>query len=101
MASGSREAEAPPGGEARRAGGVVRRVDELGRIVIPVEIRKRLGIRDRDPIEISVQGDSVVLTRPVDRCVFCSSLDDLTTFHDRAVCAGCRMLLRDDVVSAT
>ncbi|MDX6495304.1 MAG: AbrB family transcriptional regulator, transcriptional pleiotropic regulator of transition state, partial [Gaiellales bacterium] len=70
MASGSREAEALTGGPAGRAGGVVRRVDELGRIVIRVEIRKRFGIRDRDPLEISVQGDSVVLTRPIGHCVF-------------------------------
>jgi transcriptional pleiotropic regulator of transition state genes len=93
MASGSREAEV-------RAGGVVRRVDELGRIVIPVEIRKRFGIRDRDPLEISVQGDSVVLTRPVGRCVFCSSVENLTEFRDRSICASCLTLLRDDVVSA-
>jgi transcriptional pleiotropic regulator of transition state genes len=94
MASGSREAEV-------RAGGVVRRVDELGRIVIPVEIRKRFGIRDRDPLEISIQGDSVVLTRPIDRCVFCSSLDELTAFHERSICAACISHLRGEVVSAT
>jgi AbrB family transcriptional regulator, transcriptional pleiotropic regulator of transition state genes len=99
MASGSREAEPAPGGEAR-AGGVVRRIDELGRIVIPVEIRKRFGIRDRDPLEISVQGDSVVLTRPIDRCVFCSSLDDLTAFRERSICATCMSDLHGDVVSA-
>jgi AbrB family transcriptional regulator, transcriptional pleiotropic regulator of transition state genes len=101
MSSGSREAEAPTGGPPGPSGGVVRRVDELGRIVIPVEIRKRFGIRDRDPLEISVQGDSVVLTRPIDRCVFCSSLDDLTEFRERSVCADCLTLLRADVVSAT
>jgi AbrB family transcriptional regulator, transcriptional pleiotropic regulator of transition state genes len=99
MASGSTEAEARSGGPAGRGGGVVRRIDQLGRIVIPVEIRKRFGIHDRDSLEISVQGDSVVLTRPVDRCVFCSSTDDLTEFRQRAVCAGCLNLLRADVVS--
>jgi transcriptional pleiotropic regulator of transition state genes len=100
MASGTREAESATGGQAGRAGGVVRRIDELGRIVIPVEIRKRFGIRDRDPLEISVQGDSVVLTRPIDRCVFCSSLDDLTAFHERSICASCISDLRGEVVSA-
>ena len=101
MASGSREAEAPAGGLPGRAGGVVRRVDELGRIVIPVEIRKRFGIRDRDPLEISVQGDSVVLTRPIASCVFCSSAEKLTEFRERAICSSCLTLLRADVVSAT
>jgi AbrB family transcriptional regulator, transcriptional pleiotropic regulator of transition state genes len=101
MASGSRDAEAPTGGPDVRAGGVVRRVDELGRIVIPVEIRKRFGIRERDPLEISVQGDSVVLTRPIGRCVFCSSVDGLTEFRERSICASCLALLRADVISAT
>jgi AbrB family transcriptional regulator, transcriptional pleiotropic regulator of transition state genes len=54
-----------------RAGGVVRRVDELGRIVIPVEIRRRFGIDVRDPLEISVRGESIVLSKPHDACVFC------------------------------
>jgi len=80
---------------------VVRRVDELGRIVIPVEIRKRFGIHERDPLEISVQGDSVVLTRPIGCCVFCSSADDLTEFRERLICASCLTLLRADVISAT
>ena len=68
-----------------RAGGVVRRVDELGRIVIPVEIRKRFGIGDRDALEISVQGDAIVLSRPHDECVFCGSERNLRQFRDRAV----------------
>src|SRR2546427_2375753 len=101
MASRTREAEAPAGGPPGRAGGVVRRVDELGRIVIPVEIRKRFGIRERDPLEISVQGDSVVLTRPIGRRVFCSSVEDLTEFRERSICASCLTLLRADVISAT
>jgi AbrB family transcriptional regulator, transcriptional pleiotropic regulator of transition state genes len=101
MASRSSEAEAPTGAPPDRAGGVVRRVDELGRIVIPVEIRKRFGIRERDPLEISVQGDSVVLTRPIGRCVFCSSVEDLTEFRERSICASCLTLLRADVISAT
>ena len=101
MASRSRDAEAPTGGPPGLAGGVVRRVDELGRIVIPVEIRKRFGIHERDPLEISVQGDSVVLTRPIGRCVFCSSPDGLTEFRERSICASCLALLRADVISAT
>src|SRR5712691_878223 len=70
MASRSREAEAPTGGPPGPSGGVVRRVDELGRIVIPVEIRKRFGIVVHDPLEISVSGDSIVLGRPHTACVF-------------------------------
>jgi AbrB family transcriptional regulator, transcriptional pleiotropic regulator of transition state genes len=83
-----------------RAGGVVRRVDELGRIVIPVEIRKRFGIGDRDALEISVQGDAIVLSRPHDECVFCGSERNLRQFRDRALCGDCATVLSADVVSA-
>jgi AbrB family transcriptional regulator, transcriptional pleiotropic regulator of transition state genes len=87
--------------ETTRVGGVVRRVDELGRIVIPVEIRKRFGIHERDPLEITVQGDAVVLTRPRNACVFCAATENLTSFHDRSVCWPCRLELGGkDVVSA-
>jgi len=44
--------------------GIVRRIDELGRIVIPIEIRKRFGLTEKDPVEISVKGDSILLTKP-------------------------------------
>ena len=64
-----------------RAGGVVRRVDELGRIVIPVEIRRRFGIDVRDPLEISVRGETIVLSKPHDACVFCGRTGGLDEFH--------------------
>jgi AbrB family transcriptional regulator, transcriptional pleiotropic regulator of transition state genes len=82
------------------AGGVVRRVDELGRIVIPVEIRKRFEIAVRDPLEISVRGDEIVLSRPRDSCVFCGRTDNLDAFRGRQVCGDCRLGLAADVVSA-
>jgi transcriptional pleiotropic regulator of transition state genes len=78
----------------------VRRVDELGRIVIPVEIRKRFGIGDRDALEISVQGDTIVLSRPHDECVFCGAEHDLSKHRGRSVCSDCLAELRADVVSA-
>lgn len=86
---------------AKTESGVVRRVDELGRIVIPVEIRKRFGLSVRDPLEISVRGDSIVLSKPHDRCVFCGSQKTLSSFHGKQVCEACRSELTVDVVSAT
>ena len=68
---------------AGQTGGVVRRVDDLGRIVIPVEIRRRFGIEIRDPLEISVRGDTIVLSKPHDACVFCGGRRALQPFHDR------------------
>jgi len=92
----------PLSSSGHRVGGVVRRIDELGRIVIPVEIRKRFGIIDHDALEISVQGDAIVLERPRTECVFCGSQELLTEFRDRPVCADCMDELRgDDVVSAS
>lgn len=85
---------------ARTESGVVRRVDELGRIVIPVEIRKRFGLSVRDPLEISVRGDTIVLSKPHDRCVFCGSQKTLSAFHGKQVCERCRGELTADVVSA-
>src|SRR5438105_1883390 len=78
-----RSTEARPlSGSGHRVGGVVRRIDELGRIVIPVEIRKRFGITQHDALEISVQGDAIVLERPHTECVFCGSEELLTDFRD-------------------
>ena len=97
-----RSTEARPlSGSGQRVGGVVRRIDELGRIVIPVEIRKRFGITDHDALEISVQGTAIVLERPHTECVFCGSQEVLVEFRERPVCADCLEELRgDDVVSA-
>ena len=53
--------------------GIVRRVDELGRIVIPMELRRTFGIEIKDPLEIFVDGDSIVLSKYQSACVFCGS----------------------------
>lgn len=69
--------------------GIQRKVDDLGRVVIPAGIRRSLGIREGDVLEVSVQGDKVILSKRVDECVFCHSDRDLQTFRDKAVCASC------------
>ena len=69
--------------------GIVRNIDELGRIVIPIEIRKRLGLGEKDPLEISVKDDTILLARPRFRCVFCGSEAALREHRGRAVCASC------------
>lgn len=69
--------------------GIVRKVDELGRIVIPIEIRRGLSIEERDPLEIYVDGDSIVLKKSGEDCVFCGSTENLTSFEGKYVCAGC------------
>ena len=69
-----------------RAMGIIRRLDELGRVVIPVEMRRML---DRDTVEIAVDGDRIVLQKHTPRCVFCSRGDALVEYHNRRICASC------------
>lgn len=69
--------------------GVVRRVDELGRIVIPIELRNKLGIAEKDPLEIYVDGSNIVLKKLEINCIFCGSTKKLTEFGDKLVCNKC------------
>jgi transcriptional pleiotropic regulator of transition state genes len=69
--------------------GLPRKVDHLGRVVIPVEFRRLLGIVEGDEVEITMDGDRLVLVRVEPACVFCGSITDLRHFRDRWVCAGC------------
>jgi transcriptional pleiotropic regulator of transition state genes len=69
--------------------GIARRVDNLGRIVLPAELRRLFGISPGDAVDISVDGDAIVL-RKVDRaCAFCDGVTDLRTYRERTVCANC------------
>jgi transcriptional pleiotropic regulator of transition state genes len=74
--------------------GIVRRVDELGRIVIPMELRRTLGINVKDPISISVDGDMIILQKHADSCVFCGSEEDIKRFKDRPVCGKCMKAIK-------
>lgn len=72
-----------------KATGIVRKVDELGRIVLPIELRRTLGIEIKDPIEIFVDGDLIVLKKYEPACIFCGNAKDVTRIHDKNVCANC------------
>ena len=69
--------------------GVVRKIDELGRIVLPSELRRVFGIREGDELEISVDGEKVILEKRQDVCVFCSAEKPSIDFHGRSVCENC------------
>jgi transcriptional pleiotropic regulator of transition state genes len=69
--------------------GVVRKIDELGRIVLPSELRRVFGIHEGDELEISVEGEHIILNKRLDRCLFCSSDEALVTYKDRLVCGTC------------
>ena len=69
--------------------GIVRRVDELGRIVLPVELRRTMGILEKDMLEIFVEGSSIILKKYENTCIFCNSAEDIAVFHGKNVCPKC------------
>mgnify|MGYP005792504327 FL=1 len=69
--------------------GIVRKVDELGRVVIPIEIRNQFNIAEKDPIEIYVDGSSIVLKKYEPNCIFCGSTENLISYNDKLICENC------------
>ncbi len=69
--------------------GIVRKVDELGRVVIPIELRRNLGIDDRDGLEIFVEEDQIILKRYSPSCIFCSNAGNIIKFNEKNVCTNC------------
>ncbi len=69
--------------------GIVRKVDALGRIVLPIELRRILQIDEKDSIEIYVDGNSIMLKKYSDTCLFCGSKDDVTNFKEKKICKSC------------
>ncbi len=69
--------------------GIIRSIDELGRIVIPKEIRKKLGIASTDPVEIYVDGEKIILVKYEPNCCFCASAENVTEFKGKKVCRTC------------
>ncbi|MEG0832491.1 MAG: AbrB/MazE/SpoVT family DNA-binding domain-containing protein [Oscillospiraceae bacterium] len=76
--------------------GIVRDMDKLGRIVLPIELRRTLDIGDHDGVEIFTDGDSIVLRKHVPTCVFCGSEDELSVFGNKNVCKDCRKKLAEE-----
>lgn len=73
--------------------GIVRKVDELGRIVLPIEMRRTLDIAEKDTLEVYVEGDSIILRKYQDACVFCDSVREVVNFKGRCVCQDCIAML--------
>ena len=69
--------------------GVVRKVDELGRIVLPIEIRKVLDINQKDAIEIFTDDDKIILQKYQPACVFCNNASDVVYFNGKRICQSC------------
>ena len=69
--------------------GIVRKVDELGRIVLPIELRRTLDIAERDELEIFVENDQIVLRKYESTCLFCGNDRDLVSYSEKNVCRSC------------
>lgn len=69
--------------------GIIRKVDELGRIVLPIELRRTLDISERDNLEIYTDGQTIILKKYQPSCVFCNSDTDILQFNGKNICTGC------------
>ena len=69
--------------------GIVRKVDELGRVVIPIELRNQFQIAEKDPIEIFVDGSSIILKKYEKACLFCGNTKKLSNYKDKLICNKC------------
>jgi transcriptional pleiotropic regulator of transition state genes len=72
-----------------KATGVVRQVDELGRVVLPIELRRVLLIAEKDPLEIFVDDDQIILKKYQPGCIFCGSAGNTTKVKNKIVCRDC------------
>lgn len=70
--------------------GIVRKVDELGRVVLPIELRRTLDINPRDPLEIFIEGETVILKKYEPACIFCGQASDVELFKGKNICPDCK-----------
>lgn len=78
-----------------KATGIVRPIDELGRVVIPKELRKVFQIKNKDAMEIFVDQDMIVLKKYEPACIFCGETDGLILYEGRSVCSNCINLMKE------
>lgn len=69
--------------------GIVRKLDELGRVVIPIELRNKFNISERDPMEIYVDGTNIILRKYESNCIFCDTAKKLTEYKGKYICSNC------------
>lgn len=69
--------------------GIVRSLDDLGRIVLPIEMRRNLNIAERDALEIYIEGSNIILKKHETACIFCGTNNSLIEYKDKSICAAC------------
>lgn len=76
--------------------GVVRKIDELGRIVVPMELRRTLGIEEKASLEFFIEGDTILLKKYNPGCLICEGFHDIVYMNNKAICGDCRRGFTDD-----
>jgi transcriptional pleiotropic regulator of transition state genes len=74
--------------------GIVRKVDELGRVVLPIELRRTLDIAERDALEIFTEGANIILKKYEPACIFCGDAKDVTNYKGKNICESCMKELK-------
>ena len=78
-----------------KALGIIRPIDELGRVVLPVETRKMMDLNTKDGVEVFVEGDKIILKKYRPSCIFCGEADDVCDFKGKKVCKACIAELKE------
>ncbi len=69
--------------------GIVRKVDELGRVVIPIELRRTLTIGEKDALEIFTEGETIILKKYEPACIFCGQAKGVKSVKGKNICPAC------------
>ena len=75
--------------------GLVRKVDELGRVVLPIELRRTLDIAEKDALEIYVDGSTIILKKYEPACIFCNDAKDVISYKGKNICQVCMQELKN------
>ncbi len=67
-----------------------RKMDHLGRVVVPSDMREKYDLREHDKVDFLTQEDGILLKKVYNKCVFCNSMEDLTFYHNKTICSKCR-----------
>jgi len=74
---------------------IIRRIDELGRIVLPIELRRSLDIEEKDLLQITLDGDHILLRKYRPSCIFCGAEEELTLYREKPICPSCLAALTE------
>lgn len=69
--------------------GIIRKIDNLGRVVLPAELRRQFDIEEKDAIEIYTEEDKIILKKYTPTCIFCDNQSDLVSFDKKVICRTC------------